>query len=34
MKDEKAIYEVFGEKLFKMVAPEGTIIEFRDCDIK
>jgi glyoxylase I family protein len=28
--DTKDIYEVNGGKLFKLMAPEGTIIEFRD----
>lgn len=32
-KNGEAIYEVMGEKLFKVIAPEGTIIEFRDTDI-
>lgn len=29
-KKGEIIYEVFGGKLFKVIAPEGTIIEFRD----
>jgi glyoxylase I family protein len=29
-KDSQIIYSVLGCKLFKVVAPEGTIIEFRD----
>lgn len=30
IKGGKIIYEVCGGKLFKVIAPEGTIIEFRD----
>lgn len=29
-KNKEIIYQVEGGKLFKIVAPEGTIIEFRD----
>lgn len=29
-KDGKAVYEVLGSKLCKVIAPEGTIIELRD----
>lgn len=29
-KDNKNIYEVFGQKLAKLVAPEGTLIELRE----
>lgn len=29
-KNDKFIYEVEGGKLFKVIAPEGTIIEIRD----
>ncbi len=29
-KEGKAIYEVKGGKLLKVIAPEGTIIEYRD----
>ena len=32
-KNGNALYEVMGEKLFKLMSPEGTIIEFRDTDI-
>lgn len=32
-KNGKDIYEVEGGKLFKLIAPEGTIIEFRNSDI-
>lgn len=27
---KKIIYEVFGKKLFKFKAPEGTVIEIKD----
>ena len=30
LKNGKVIYEVEGGKLFKLMAPEGTTIEFRD----
>jgi len=33
IKDGKEIYTVCGEKLMKIVAPEGTIIELRETDI-
>ena len=33
LKNGHIIYEVEGEKLFKMKAPEGTEIEIRDTDI-
>lgn len=29
-KTDEDIYEVEGCKIFKIIAPEGTIIEFRD----
>jgi glyoxylase I family protein len=32
-KDNKIIYEVLGTSLFKVYAPEGTLIEFRDKEI-
>lgn len=32
-KDGKALYEVEGSYLSKVIAPEGTIIEFRDTPI-
>lgn len=32
-KNGQDIYTVKGEKLFKLTAPEGTIIEIRDTDI-
>lgn len=32
-KDNKDIYEVCGTRIFKISAPEGTIIEFRDKEI-
>lgn len=34
VKNGKVIYEVEGEYLFKIKAPEGTEIEIRDTDIK
>lgn len=30
MKNGKNVYEIEGGKLFKIIAPEGTIIEIRD----
>ena len=33
LKNGQIIYEVEGEKLFKIKAPEGTEIEIRDTDI-
>lgn len=33
LKNGKIVYEVEGEKLFKIKAPEGTEIEIRDTDI-
>lgn len=30
LKNNEIIYDVEGEKLFKIIAPEGTIIEIRD----
>ena len=33
LKNGKVVYEVEGEKLFKIKAPEGTEIEIRDTDI-
>ena len=34
VKNGKVVYEVEGESLFKIKAPEGTEIEIRDTDIK
>lgn len=34
VKNGKVVYEVAGESLFKIKAPEGTEIEIRDTDIK
>ena len=33
LKNGQIVYEVEGEKLFKIKAPEGTEIEIRDTDI-
>jgi len=33
LKNDNAIYDVLGEKLMKLIAPEGTIIEIRDSEI-
>ena len=33
IKNGQIVYEVEGEKLFKIKAPEGTEIEIRDTDI-
>lgn len=33
-KEHQIIYEVFGSKLCKVIAPEGTIIELRDTPIE
>ena len=33
LKNGQVVYEVEGEKLFKIKAPEGTEIEIRDTDI-
>ncbi|MEG0135796.1 MAG: VOC family protein [Cetobacterium sp.] len=33
LKNGKVIYEVEGGKLFKVIAPEGTIIEVRDREV-
>ncbi|MFA7111644.1 MAG: VOC family protein [Bacilli bacterium] len=32
-KENKIIYEVLGTRLFKVYAPKGTLIEFRDREI-
>ncbi len=32
LKNGEAIYQVFDSKLFKMIAPEGTIIEVRNSE--
>ncbi|MFD1671666.1 VOC family protein [Agrilactobacillus yilanensis] len=34
LKNKQVIYEVFGSRLCKVVAPEGTIIELRDSPIE
>lgn len=34
LKNGKVVYQVEGESLFKIKAPEGTEIEIRDTDIK
>lgn len=34
LKNGQVVYEVFGSKLCKVIAPEGTVIELRDTPIE